>query len=137
PLHSRAPSEPLTDGPHPAHPTQTLEVRTLMASYTLDDIRAAADAKYGSTDIELDEKTTVHLLNPLRLPKDKRAELMKIQDVLDQDGSDVDQEEALTNALRLVADHPKKADALIKAVDGDLAVLASIFETYVKGTQAG
>src|SRR5690606_42166197 len=107
-----------------------------MASYTLDDIRAAADAKYGSTDIELDEKTTVHLLNPLRLPKDKRAELMKIQDVLDRDGSDVDQEEALTNALRLVADHPKKADALIKAVDGDLAVLASIFETYVKGTQA-
>lgn len=108
-----------------------------MASYTLDDIRAAADAKYGSTDIELDEKTTVHLLNPLRLPKDKRAELMRIQDVLDKDGSDVDQEEALTNALRLVADHPKKADALIKAVDGDLAVLASIFETYVKGTQAG
>lgn len=108
-----------------------------MASYTLDDIRAAADAKYDSTDIEVDEKTTVHLLNPLRLPKEKRAKLMEIQDQLDKDGTDVDQEEALTNALRLVADHPKKAEVLLKAIDGDLAMLASVFETYVKGTQAG
>lgn len=40
-----------------------------MASYSLDDIRAAADAKYGSTDIALNEKTTVHLLNPSAFPR--------------------------------------------------------------------
>ncbi|MFE9924266.1 phage tail assembly protein [Streptomyces sp. NPDC005774] len=108
-----------------------------MASYTLDDIRTAADAKYSSTDIAVDEKTTVHLLNPLRLPKEKRAELVGLQDKLDSDEKDVDQGEILAEAIRLVADHPKKADALLSAVGDDLAVLAQIFETYGKGAQVG
>ncbi|WP_031513705.1 phage tail assembly protein [Streptomyces sp. NRRL F-5123] len=107
-----------------------------MASFSLDDIRSAADAKYGSTDITVDEKTTVHLLNPLRLPKEKRAQLASIQDQLDAEG-DVDQEKVLSDAIRLVADHPRKAEALLKAVNGDLAVLAEIFETYGKGAQVG
>ncbi|MBQ0949246.1 MULTISPECIES: phage tail assembly protein [unclassified Streptomyces] len=106
-----------------------------MASFTLDNIRAAADAKYGSTDIEVDEKTTVHLLNPLRLPKEKRDQLVALQDKMDDDGAD--QEKVISDALRLVADHPKKAEALLTAVGGDLAVLAQIFETYGKGSQVG
>ncbi|MGW1040042.1 phage tail assembly protein [Streptomyces sp. NPDC002547] len=106
-----------------------------MASFSLDDIRAAADAKYGSTDIEVDEKTTVHLLNPLRLPKEKRDKLATLQDEMDKDGSD--QEQVIADAIRLVADHPKKAEALLAAVNGDLAVLAQIFETYGKGAQVG
>lgn len=108
-----------------------------MASYSLDDIRAAADAKYSSTDITVDEKTTVHLLNPLRLPKEKRTELSGLQDKLDDGGESVDQEQLLSDAIRLVADHPKKAEALLSAVNGDLAVLAQIFETYGKGAQVG
>ncbi|MDX3525075.1 phage tail assembly protein [Streptomyces sp. ID05-39B] len=108
-----------------------------MAQFSLDDIRAAADAKYSSTDIEVDEKTTVHLLNPLRLPKEKREKLMHLQDELDAEGSDVDQEQLLADAIRLVADHPKKAEILLSAVGDDLAVLAQIFETYGKGAQVG
>ncbi|MEU0344241.1 phage tail assembly protein [Streptomyces bobili] len=106
-----------------------------MASFSLDDIRAAADAKYSSTDITVDEKTTVHLLNPLRLPKEKRDKLVNLQDEMDKDGSD--QEQIIADAIRLVADHPKKAEALLSAVGGDLAVLAQIFETYGKGAQVG
>jgi hypothetical protein len=114
-----------------------LEVRNPMASFSLDDIRAAADAKYSSTDIEVDDKTTVALLNPLRLPKEKRDELAKIQDRMDAEGEDVDQEALLSDAIRLVADHPKKAEILLTAVGGDLAILAQIFETYGKGAQVG
>lgn len=106
-----------------------------MAQFTLDAIRAAADAKYGSTDIEIDEKTTVHLLNPLRLPKEKRNQLQALQELMNAD--DADQEDLLAEAIVLVADHPKKGEALIKAVGGDLAVLAQIFETYGKGAQVG
>ncbi|MCD2462458.1 phage tail assembly protein [Streptomyces sp. MBT42] len=106
-----------------------------MAAFSLDDIRAAADAKYGSTDIELDEKTTVHLLNPLRLSKEKRAELSALQEQMEADGAD--QEDLLAKAIVLVADHPKKGEALIKAVGGDLALLAEVFETYGKGAQVG
>lgn len=105
-----------------------------MATFSLDDIRAAADAKYGSTDIQLDEKTTVVLRNPLRLSKAERDELAKLQGSLDGDS---DQSEVLGNALRLVAKDKKIAEKLIDTVGDDLALLAQLFATYSKGTQAG
>ncbi|AKY03326.1 tail assembly chaperone [Streptomyces phage Aaronocolus] len=105
-----------------------------MASYSLDSIREAAEAKYGSTDIDLGNGV-VRLLNPLRLPKTKRDELASLQDKLEQDG--VDQETVLSDAIVLVAESESKGKALLKAVGGDLAVLAEIFETYGKGTQVG
>ncbi|MFF3249737.1 phage tail assembly protein [Actinacidiphila glaucinigra] len=106
-----------------------------MANFSLDSIRAAAEAKYGSTDIELSGGFTVRLLNPLRLDKDKRAELLTIQNKLDNE--DVDQEVVLSDAIRLVAENTKAADRLLKEVGSDLAVLAQIFETYGKGAQVG
>ncbi|MFJ3907466.1 phage tail assembly protein [Streptomyces vinaceus] len=105
-----------------------------MASYSLDAIRAAAEARYGSTDIELGDDT-VRLLNPLRLRKEKRTKLTQLQDRMS--GEDADQEELLSEAIRLVAEHPKAADKLLTAIGGDLAVLAEIFDAYGRGTQAG
>ncbi|WJN62714.1 tail assembly chaperone [Streptomyces phage phiScoe15] len=105
-----------------------------MSSFSLDDIRSAAEAKYGSTDITFGDDVC-RLLNPLRLPKEKRAELISIQSKLD--GEDVDQEQVLADAIKLVAESEKAADKLLAAVGGDLAVLAQIFEHYGKGTQAG
>ncbi|MFC4089356.1 phage tail assembly protein [Micromonospora sp. GCM10011541] len=101
---------------------------------TLDDIRAAANAKYGSFDISLGE-LNVRLLNPLRMPKKNRDALMATQEKLGAD--DADQEALLKEALNLVAETPAQAKALLKEVGDDLAVLATIFEGYVKGTQAG
>lgn len=105
-----------------------------MASYTLDDIRAAAEAKYGATEINFGDDVC-RLLNPLRLAKEKRAQLLAIQDQLD--GEDADQEEVLGQAIRLVAESQPAANKLLKAVGSDLAILAEIFETYGKGTQVG
>lgn len=105
-----------------------------MASFSLDDIRAAAEAKYGATEINFGTDVC-RLLNPLRLSKEKRAELLKIQDQMD--GEDVDQEEMLAGAIRLVAESQPAANKLLKAVGSDLAVLAQIFQTYGDGTQAG
>ncbi|MGI5530153.1 phage tail assembly protein [Streptomyces syringium] len=105
-----------------------------MASYSLDDIRAAAEARYGSTDITLGDET-VRLLNPLRLPKEKRLELSALQDRMGDE--DADQEALLSEAIRLVADTPQSADRLLTAVNGDLGVLAELFERYGRGTQVG
>ncbi|MEU1309161.1 phage tail assembly protein [Streptomyces cinnamoneus] len=105
-----------------------------MASFPLDDIRRAAEAKYGSTDIELGDET-VRLLNPLRLPKAKRTELSQLQDHMGGDGAD--QEELLSEAIRLVADTSQSAEKLLAAVNGDLALLAEIFDRYGRGTQVG
>lgn len=105
-----------------------------MSSYTLDDIKAAAEAKYGSTDIETPDGVT-RLLNPLRLKKDKRDALSNLQDALD--GEDSDQEAALADVVRTIAETPAQAESLLKMVGDDLAYLAVIINFYMEGTQAG
>ncbi|MEU0674469.1 phage tail assembly protein [Streptomyces sp. NPDC006172] len=106
-----------------------------MAVFSLDNIRAAAEAKYGSTDIELADGFVVRLLNPLRLSKADRTELLTIQTKLD--GEDVDQEAVLSEAITLVAENKTAAKRLLDEVGSDLAVLAQIFDAYGTGTQVG
>lgn len=103
-----------------------------MANFTLDDIRAAAEAKYGSTEITLNDGFVAVLVNPLRLPKEKREQLSQIQS-----DESVDQEDMLSNAVRLVAEKPVQAERLLEEVAGDLTVLAQIFESYTKSVQVG
>lgn len=104
-----------------------------MANFTLDDIRAAAEAKYGSTDIETSKGTT-KLVNPLRLSKTKRNKLTSIQERIDAGD---DQAEVLEDALRLVSATKAQADALLKDIDGDLAVLVEVFNAYNESAQVG
>ncbi|MBB3099400.1 hypothetical protein FHR83_007106 [Actinoplanes campanulatus] len=106
-----------------------------MSTFTLDSIREAAEAKYGSTDIELPNGSEVRLVNVLKLKKDKRAALIALQDGMREDGAD--QEEMINEAFRLVAATPAQAEALIEAIEGDLTVAAELFQRYVKGTQVG
>lgn len=101
---------------------------------TLDDIRAAAEAKYGSLDIKLAD-VTVRLLNPLRMSKKNRDALMAVQERLGEDN--VDQEALIKEALTLVAENGPQAKALLKEIGDDLAAMATTFERYVGGTQAG
>lgn len=111
-----------------------------MATFTLDDIRDAAEAKYGSTDIPVGD-VLVRLLNPLRLTKEKRSALIGAQKDLEaqegEDAADVDQVEVFQGILRLVAENEHQAEVLIAELGDDLAVLASVFELYSEGTQAG
>ena len=104
-----------------------------MASFTLDDIRAAAEAKYGSTDIET-SKGTVSLVNPLRLPKAKREALMSIQERLE---AGEDQQDLLEESLRLVAATKAQGDSLVKEIGGDLTVLVEVFTAYNESAQVG
>lgn len=106
-----------------------------MANFSLDDIRSAAEAKYGSTDIDLGDGTVVCLMNPLRLPKAKRDQLSVIQEEFS--GDDVDAADVFARLLVLVASNQADAKKLLKAVGDDLATLSQIFETYTSGTQLG
>jgi hypothetical protein len=100
----------------------------------LDDIRNAAEAKYGSLEIEVGDKT-VRLLNALRLPKTKRDEIAKLQDRLKEEGAD--QEAIMRDLIRVAADTKGGADILLRAVGDDLTVLAEVLNEYGKKTQAG
>lgn len=104
-------------------------------SFSLDDIRKAADAKYGSTEIKVSEDCTVVLLNPLRLPKERRDALSEISDRMQAD--DADQAAILADALRAASKGSKAVETLIGQIDGDLAVLMELFDNYMEGTQAG
>jgi len=104
-----------------------------MANFTLDDIRAAAEAKYGSTDIDMGEHGILSLVNPLRLPKEKRDALSKIQ----ESSEDRDQGDVMRDAIRLVASDNHKADRFLEIAGDDLAMLATVFSTYTDGAQVG
>lgn len=112
-----------------------MEVRNHMATYTLDDIRAAAERKYGSLDIDLGDGQGVELVNPLRLAKTKRDELLQLQDKLNEDGAD--QAALLERALILVARTEAQGKKLVRAANGDLTILVEVFTRYTEETQAG
>lgn len=102
-----------------------------MASFTLDDIRAAADAKYGSTDIPFGDETLV-LRNPLRLSKEERKALTSIQE-----SEDADAEDSMIEALTIAAADKAVAKRFLKEVNGDAGVLAVVFEKYTGEAQTG
>ena len=113
-----------------------------MASFTLDDIRSAADKKYASTEIKVSEEMTVVLLNPMKLCKEKREALVAINSELivpegEEPNPDMDQVDIFQRAIALVAAAPEQAKALLDLVGDDLSVLAEIFETYGQAQQAG
>jgi hypothetical protein len=117
----------------PTNPTNT---------FTLDDIRAAAERKYGSTNLQLD-KGLLRLINPLQLSKEKRAELQATQGRLEaasdkEAGAEGDdQEDVIRDALRVVADNQYLVENLIEQVGDNLAVLATIFERYTGQQEVG
>jgi hypothetical protein len=105
-------------------------------SFTLDDIRSAAEAKYGSLDIDVDG-TTVSLVNPLRLPGKRREQLKKFQDAFNADDREEDEETLLGEILRTVILREAHATKLIDALEGDLASMMEVFERYGKVTELG
>jgi len=108
---------------------------------TLDSIRAAAERKYGTYNIEVEEGVVAKLRNPLRLSKDERKQLKALQDRINDEPAEgeerEDQEDLLAEAIRLVAEHVPTANKLLRQVGDDLAVLAEIFEGYSAGAEVG
>ena len=123
-----------------------------MATFSLDQIKAAADAKYGSLDIPLSDKQgdVVRLLNPLRMSEAQRGELRLIQDRLNEISSSQEDEDAeptedavkeqtdlIAEMLLAVAENKTAGQKLLDALGGDLAMTMIVFEQYTEGTQAG
>lgn len=114
-------------------------------TFSLDDIKAAADAKYGNLVIPVNSDRSVTMVNALQLPKEKRAELFNLNETLGSKGEDgesdvpeADQVDVLEGAIRIATfNDPAGADLLIEALDHNLARLLEVFSRYNKGTQAG
>ena len=103
--------------------------------FTLDDLRDAAEAKYGNFVIgNVGPKgIDVELVNALRLKKEARKALQALEDA----STNEDTEERMFETMRLIARTKEQANALLKELNGDLAVLALILEQYGSETQMG
>lgn len=120
-------------------------------SFSLDDIRSAAEAKYGATVITLPDGYDVRLLNPIRMRSDKRAELIRIQkqinDAAPEEGAEVDEDKAveqsedqiklLADAIRTVCETNAMADRLLDQIGDDGGLLLTVFEKYNASEQVG
>lgn len=117
---------------------------------TLDFIREAADKKYANLIIDIPNTGRVTLVNAMQLSTEKRKALMDSQKRLSsakeeaegklkegQEIEETDQVEALEDTLRIVVSGQDKAQALVEALGGNLAQLATVFELYSKGTELG
>lgn len=101
----------------------------MTSSFSLDDIRKAADAQYGHTEV-----AGVILQNPMRLSKEARMEFGKMREKVSEadDASDV-----LREMLTMVAKPGTGIDKLLEEVGDDMALLMTIFTKYSEGAQVG
>jgi hypothetical protein len=101
--------------------------------FTLANIRAAADKKFGHTEID-----GVILLNPLRLSEEKRAEMTALFAELRSEAEDKRSQQAvLEDVLLTVAKTEASGKKLVKEIGGDLAVLLEVIASYSQETEAG
>lgn len=106
-----------------------------MPKITLDSLRESLDNEYGHTIVDLPDRS-ITLLNPNRLPKEKRAKVLGFESALSATGDDVDAQEALVrDFLMAVAENDYSGRALLDEVDripGDsLPILLMIFRQYL------
>jgi len=102
-----------------------------MPTISLQDIRDAADQKYGPVVIEGVKGGDVELLNPTRLGKEARARLKALN------ADDGDEGEKLAEIITLVAKSPAHAKRLLAEVGDDLAALAEIVKQFSGSAQLG
>lgn len=100
-----------------------------MPTITLDDIRQAAEEKFGNTVIPC-KGGDVELLNPIRLKKAVRDELTSLDEI-----EDLDAEEKLERIIHLAAKTEAQAKRLVASLD--LAELATVVEMWTRGQQVG
>lgn len=103
-----------------------------MPTVSLQDIRDAADKKFGPLVIEGVKGGDVELLNPARLSKENRAELKRVVG-----DDDLDEEDRLTAIVRLTAKSAGHAKRLLDEFKGDIGGLAVVLENYNQGSQMG
>lgn len=107
-----------------------------MATFSLDDLRAAVNRRYAPTVIENGDETFV-LQNMLQLPADRRAEAERLSDIVVGEGVDPEEAiEAMRDIIRVVTDNDM-GDKLLKLLGDNPASVITLGETWMQGTQLG
>lgn len=103
-----------------------------MNRVSLDEIRTAAEKKYGDLTVALPDGTTVTLRSPLRLSKQERELLGDVEQL-----AGTGDPEVVTEALRIAAATPDDARRLLAALGDDLPAAAVLFEQWATAVSVG
>ena len=103
----------------------------------LDDIRAAAERKFGSVVVELSDGSVVELKNMLRLSREKRDKFAELVEAnKSEEGIAEDPAEFFLSVFEVIGGDGT-ADKLRREFGGDAALFATLFEMYSEGSEVG
>ena len=103
----------------------------MTSALTLDDIRGAADKKFGAFPIDIDEAGTIELVNPLRMTKERRDQLSELK------ADDFDDIIDYFEASFALASSEAEAARIREALGEEPALYAVLFESYSSGVELG
>lgn len=108
--------------------------------FTLDDIHAAAEKKYGSTFLDFAEGE-VELVNVLRLPSEKRKVIMNIANKSKEKGgetTDIDETHEDLLAGLVAACRTSAQEKILKEnISHDTTYVVEVFGLYMGETEVG
>lgn len=100
----------------------------------LADIQATVDEKYGPLELELPDRN-IEMRVPLRLSREERKAIV---DAFNSDESDErDALDMYQEVFRIVIEKDEDAEALISALNDDLAMHQEIFTAFAERMQVG
>lgn len=102
----------------------------------LSQIKKSAEKKYAPYAVELEDGRTVLLRIPLRLTREERKSISRAFD-LSEDDSERDIMDVYEEVFRIVIESSADADALIEALEGDLAFYQELFNGFSESMQLG
>lgn len=103
----------------------------------LSQIKQAAEKKYSPYRVELEDGREVLLRIPLRLSKEERSAITRAFEVDEETDSKRDIMDIYEEVFRVVIESEKDADALIEALEGDLAFYQELFSDFSESMQLG
>lgn len=107
-------------------------------AFTLDDLHAALDKKYGPFTFKAGRETFT-LNQVLRISKEKRAVVKAQLQMLDEKRDELTEDEMLVILKAIVENiiEGDRSDRLFEVLDNDLAKVTVLFEKWVEHSQAG
>lgn len=125
-----------------------------MATMTLDELRQDVEQRYGDFIVTLPDSVEVRLRSALRMPKEDRAKLRKLQqrfsdlqdetegshdsdEARDPDSIEDDMLEVVRDQIIVLADNKSHARRLLDEIGDDLAMLMGLVQSYMETTMPG
>lgn len=106
-----------------------------MATFTLDDLKTAAEKKYAPTVIQ-NGKDEYVLPNLLQVDSARRKKVLGLIEDLDKT-EDMDEQLGVINEMLTILTEDGRGEELLALLGDNTALLMELFESWMEGAQVG